>query len=301
MPSNIAEATIFELRLIQEICTSKSIEFKYQKDLSRYVVLAHDSHEDLTKQKLEIQEKRLKLGLPVFLNELNQLISILRSDITEIDWTGREDIGDRVADLDLKFLNTKKIPISIKSGGPGTERNLGGRSLKKLLGYSTDSTIEKMLRQVLIQFNNELKNVNFGNSWGNIRMIMKQQSNSERLRDIASEIGREYQIKFSLEIINAWEKSTDRQKLELLKYLSLQNDPRDLGLKIFVADNSQAYFKKTLDIKKIKPNDLDIKINQRSEKGTLDFLIYGKAYWRLNVNFTNGLGLSPLAVRVFLI
>ena len=83
-------------------------------------------------------------------------------------------------------------------------------------------------------------------------------------------------------------------------FISAKRSQRS-GLKIFVADNSQAYFKKTLDNKKIKPNDLDIKINQRSEKGTLDFLIYGKAYWRLNVNFTNGLGLSPLAVRVFLI
>jgi hypothetical protein len=74
-----------------------------------------------------------------------------------------------------------------------------------------------------------------------------------------------------------------------------------LGLRIFVADDNQAYFKNTLDIQKIKPNDLEIKINERSEKGTLDFLIFRKVYWRLNVNFTNGLGLSRLAIRVFLI
>jgi hypothetical protein len=301
MPSNIAEATIFELRLIQEICSSKSLEFKYQDDLSRYITLAHSSHGESTNEKLQIQENRLKLGLPIFLNELNLMASTLNSDLAEIDWTGREDIGERVADLDLKFLNTRKIPISIKSGGPGTERNLGGRSLKKLLGYNTNSTIEEMLRQVLIQFNKESKNVSFGNSWGNIRKTMERQINSEHLRNIAAEIGKIYQIKFSLEIINAWNESSDKQKLELLKYLSLQNDPRDLGLKIFVADDSHAYFKTTLDIQKIKPDDLEIKINERSEKGTLDFLISGKAYWRLNVNFTNGLGLSPLAIRVFLI
>jgi hypothetical protein len=44
MPSNIAEATIFELRLIQEICAAKALEFKYQDDLNRYVALAHVSH-----------------------------------------------------------------------------------------------------------------------------------------------------------------------------------------------------------------------------------------------------------------
>ena len=39
MPSNIAEATIFELRLIQEICAAKALEFKYQDDLNRYIAL----------------------------------------------------------------------------------------------------------------------------------------------------------------------------------------------------------------------------------------------------------------------
>lgn len=301
MPSNIAEATVFELRLIQEICTLKSLEFKYQDDLKRYIALAHGSHGELTKEKLQIQENRLKYGLPIFIKELNQRVSTLNSDLEEIDWTGREDIGNRVADLDLKFLNTIKIPVSIKSGGPGTERNLGGRSLKKLLGYNTNSTIEEMLKQVLTEFEKKLKNVNFGHSWGSIRRTMEQQTNSEHLRNIAAEIGKIYQIRFSIELITAWNNSTDRQRIELLKYLSLQNDPRDLGLIIFVAEDGHAYFKNTLDIQKIKPSDLEIKINERSEKGTLDFLIFGKVYWRLNVNFTNGLGLSPLAIRVFLI
>jgi len=301
MPSNIAEATIFELRLIQEICNTKSIEFRYQSDLTRYISLAQNSHGEFTQKKLQIQENRLKIGFPIFLNELNQMELTLSSDLAEIDWTGREDIGERVADLDLRFLNSMKIPISIKSGGPGTERNLGGKSLKKLLGYNTKSTMEEMLKQVLIQFKNENKNVNFGSSWGSIRNALEKQINSQHLRNIAAKIGKTYQIKFSHEIINAWNESSDYQKLELLKYLSLQNDPRDLGLKVFIADDNQAYFKNTLDIQRIKPNDLEIKINERSEKGTLDFLIFGKIYWRLNVNFTNGLGLSPLAVRVFLI
>jgi hypothetical protein len=301
MPSNIAEATIFELRLIQEICSLKSLEFKYHADLNRYIALAHSSHGELTKEKIQIQENRLERGLPIFVKELNQMVLTLNSELKEIDWTGREDIGDRVADLDLKFLNTRKIPVSVKSGGPGTERNLGGKSLNKLLGYNTKSTIEEMLKQVLTQFKKELKNVDFGNSWGNIRKTMEQQKNSEHLRNIAAEIGKIYQIRFSMEIITTWNNSTDSQKIELLKYLSLQNDPRDLGLKIFVAEDNHAYFKSTLDIQKIKPGDLEIKINERSEKGTLDFLIFGKVYWRLNVNFTNGLGLSPLAIRVFLI
>ncbi len=301
MPSNIAEATIFELRLIQEICKTKSLEFRYESDLSRYISLAHNSHGEFTQKKLQIQENRLRIGLPIFLNGLNQMVSTLSSNLAAIDWTGREDIGERVADLDLRFINSMKIPISIKSGGPGTERNLGGKSLKKLLGYNTNSTMEQMLKQVLTQFSNEIENVNFGSSWGSIRKTIEKQINSKHLRCIAAEIGKVYQIKFSHEILNAWNKSSDNQKLDLLKYLSLQNDPRDLGLKIFIADDNQAYFKNTLDIQKINPNDLEIKINERSEKGTLDFLIFGKVYWRLNVNFTNGLGLSPLAIRVFLI
>lgn len=299
MPSNIAEATVFELRLIQEICSSKSLRFKYQEDLDRYVAKAHNNHGQLAKAKLEIQEKRLIIALPVFLGELSQLISISKSTIADIDWTGRDDIGERVADLDLKFLNTRKIPISVKSGGPGTERNLGGKSLKKLLSYNTETTIEEMLEKVIKRFNEELKSINFGSSWGSIRKTMRKQPTSESLRIIAAQIGNIYQIKFSHEILDAWANSTNHQKIEFLKYLSLQNDPRDQGLKIFVAEDDKAYFKNTLAIEKIEAENLELKINVRSEKGTLDFSIFGKPHWRLNINFTNGLGLSPLAVRVF--
>ena len=301
MPSNIAEATVFELRLIQEICEMKSLEFKYMDDLKRYKNLAQSSHGESTNEKLQIQENRLKNGLPIFVNELNQITSKLETELADITWTGRDGIGERVADLELNFLNSKKIPISIKSGGPGTERNLGGRSLKKILDYNSNSTLEKMLKEVVRALTNEIKGINLDLSWRNLRKIIDQQDNSEHLRAVAATIGKTYQNKFSLEIKSAWDKSTDSQKMELLKFLSLQNDPRDIGLKIFVAEDNCAYFKNTLNIKKIKSNNLEIEINDRSEKGTLDFFIFEDPYWRLNVNFTNGLGLSPLAVRVFLI
>ena len=84
-----------------------------------------------------------------------------------------------------------------------------------------------------------------------------------------------------------------------MRYISLQNDDKDLGLEIFVAEESGGHFKGVLDVSTMVAADLKIALNDVSEKGTLDFQIKDVTHWHLNVNFTNGLGLSPIAVRVF--
>jgi hypothetical protein len=301
VPTNINDATYFELRLIQEVSSAKNLVFRFSKELSRYESLLKQSHGSNSQQKINIQERRLKNGLPIFLAHIKDVEAKLAESLKDIDWVGRQDLGERVADIDLVFSKEVTLPISIKSGGPGTERNLGGDSLRNLLGYDSKDIIEEMKSHTLQSLEFSFPKINFGTSWGQIRETIKSQSNSSIMQNTANIVGKKYQSKISDQIVAAWHSASEDQIIALVRYLSLQNDERDLGLKIFVAEESKAYVKGILDITNLVASDIKLIQHQNSINGTLEISIRGERYWRLNINFTNGIGLSPIAVRVFLL
>jgi len=301
VPTNINDATFFELRLIEEICRNRNLTFKFAQDLDRYIKLIKQSHGQAAQAKINVQEARLRNGLSTFLARIDHEESRISKTLRDVDWVGRKDLGDRVADIDLVFGGNTVLPISAKSGGPGTERNLGGDSLRYLIGYDSTNILNNMKAETLKSLFPKFPNVTFGTSWEQIRKQIKANPNMESMTSLANVVGKNYQPLISAEIIQAWGKATDKQKLDLIAYLSLQNDPRDRGLQIFVAEDSQAYFKQVLDISNLRAQDVSLVNHQSSSNGTLELLILNKRYWRLNINFTNGLGISPIAVRVFLI
>lgn len=301
MPTNINDATYFELRLIEEICRDKSLAFKFGQDLIRYRALVRQSHGQAAQEKIDIQEARLKNGIQTFLAHINQEEVKLFKGLTDVDWVGRKNLGDRVADIDLVFGGNSVLPVSAKSGGPGTERNLGGDSLRDLIGYDSTQILDNMKTETLKSLSSNFPNAKFGTSWEQIRKSVKGDLNVDAMTLLANTVGKRYQPLISREILQVWQHATDKEKLALVAYLSLQNDPRDLGLKIFVAEDSKAYVKDVLDISNLSASDLSLVKHQSSSNGTLELLILKKRYWRLNINFTNGLGLSPIAIRVFLI
>lgn len=299
MPTNINDATYFELRLIEEICLERSLPFKFTADLNRYKSLIKKSHGQEAQEKMNIQEARLKSGLETFLSHLNKKEVELSKTLVDINWVGRKDLGDRVADLDLVFSGEVILPISAKSGGPGTERNLGGDSLRDLLGYDSTKTLDKMKSETINSLTFKFPKVTVATSWKEIRMLINASPDKEELTLLANAVGYKYQSLLSTELLEAWQKATEKQKIALISYLALQNDPRDKGLQIFIAEDNGAYFKHVLDISSLNSNDFSLIKYKHSSKGTLELLIRSEPYWRLNVNFTNGLGLSPLAIRVF--
>ncbi len=301
VPTNINDATYFELRLIQEICRNKNINFRFMNDLKRTLLLINQSHGQSSQSKIDIQELRLNRGLVTFISQVSQMEGHLAKQLSDIDWVGRKNLGARVADIDLFFGGNTVLPISAKSGGPGTERNLGGDSLRELLGYDSTDILESMKSDTLNSLKSNFPNINFGSSWEQIRKNIKSSSHKEAMITLAATVGKRYQQLISAEILKAWQNATDNQKMSVVAYLSLQNDSRDKGLQIFVAEDNGAYFKNVLDISKVSASDLLLVSHQNSSNGTLELLIKKNRYWRLNVNFTNGLGLSPIAVRVFLI
>jgi hypothetical protein len=299
MPKNGNDATFFELRLIQRVCDERDLDFNYSSDLERYRALVFQSHGGGAESKLQIQESRLESGIGRFLQEMSLIEDELRANLCSLEWTGRNNIGKRVADLDLHFDSGNILPLSVKSGGPGTERNLGGRSLQELIGYKSSVAIKLMQNETIKQLKEAFPGINYGNSWNSIRKAISPDERGRSMREVAAVVGRKFQTIISNEIIEAWNVSTNKQKMLLLRYLALQNDERDVGLRIFIAEDDGAYFKEIVDVSSLSANQLSLLPYEDSDKGTLLFCAEGDPVWRLNVNFTNGLGLSPIAIRVF--
>jgi len=299
MPSNVNAATYLEIRLVQEICTLKDLHFKYSEDLAKCKVLINQSYGASAAKEIAIQELRLTKSLDTFVDKTGEIEKANQSRIIDFNWTGRNDIGKRVADVELVLENSKVFPISVKSGGKGTERNLGGRSLKKILGYDADAVLAKMRKETIEKLKSQFAGISLGGTFPSIRKAVKGHNSESKMRELAAEVGKKYQSIIADELIDAWNKSTDKQKIDLLRFIALKNDDKDLGLEIFVAEESGGHFKGVLDVSKVVAADLNIALNVVSEKGTLDFQIKGVTHWHFNVNFTNGLGLSPIAIRVF--
>lgn len=301
MPTNINDATYFELKLIEGICKSRNLVFKHSNDLLRYIDLLKISHKQNAQDKMNIQNDRIRLGLPIFLQKLSEIEAAISQKLIDVNWVGRQNLGTRVADIDLIMDKNKTIPISAKSGGPGTERNLGGKSLAALIDYNSKPTINEMKKQTLAVLENSFPGVAFGKSWTQIRSTIDAHPKSDEMRDQAAVVGNKFQQIFADELLHVWNMASDGQRMALLKYISLQNDIRDFGLKIFVASDQGAYFRNIMDISGLQANDLNIIRHLTSSNGTLELLVRNVPRWRMNVNFTNGLGLSPLAVRIFVI
>ena len=169
MPTNINDATYFELRLVEVLCQARGIEFSYKSDLERYKKLVFKSHGELGQNKIEVQEKRLTKGLRAFLEKTAEIEISSGQTLTDIDWVGRNHIGSRVADVDLFFGRNHVVPVSVKSGGPGTDRNLAGRSLKDLLNYDSQLTMREMMNETLDVLRNAVPDIKLQPAWKPMR------------------------------------------------------------------------------------------------------------------------------------
>jgi hypothetical protein len=296
MPTNINDATYFELRLVEEICLARRIPFKYAGDLELAKERTLQSHGNDAARKIEIQEVRLLSSLPALRSRISEIEQTGIGVLTRVDWVGGQQRGTRVADVDLWF-GTARIPISVKSGGPGTERNLGSSKLQTLIGYSAKPEIDKMKSETLSSFQTWFPEIEFGASWNTIRSSIRGHEEEDVMRRIASKIGQNYQRIISGQIADAFRATTMRQKQDFVKYLALQNSAEDERLEIFIATNDGGTLKSVNN--DLLGKNVTLEPDAKSDKGSLRVLVDGIPMWRINVNFTNGLGLSPLAIRVF--
>ena len=298
MPSNINAATVFELRLCESISAEFGLPFGNAADLASALARHAKSQNSDLKGLLETQEKRLAASLPTFIATVRTLEGERVESLTSIRWIGNQNKGKRVADVELVFA-TGVVPISVKSGGPGTERNLGGKSLKETLAFDASNFTNAMKHEVRELLGRWLPGNLVPNSWPKIRSLLRGARDLPEAAFLVRQIGYEYQQKISRALVESISNASVEQRAAFWAFLGLASDPRDEGLMIFEATEQSGSFKAPVSI--LDPSELRLHVDSRSDKGSLKVTYGGEPLWRINVNFTNGIGCSPVAVRAFLL
>lgn len=249
--------------------------------------------------RLDEQEGRALLTTPKIINELASLL--VRGDQpTKVVWVGRgwQKKGS-LSDIDVLFKLGKTVGISLKSTriGKGTQKNIGAKKLRLYLGLDVADKIEDMwirIREELTQRGGELKKLSTANS----TYIKANKYKFPIIQDIGEAAGRSVQ-KFAAEkSVELFNKLSMEDKKAFLDFIFGAKEKEPLlivlaeGKTISIGWNSYFPYSSSKNIRAILGKD-------EQGKG-YHIMVNDKPVIRIQVSFTNGIGLSAFCERAFL-
>jgi len=284
--SNRAQADYFELLVCQYICHLYKVTFSYSEDLAKLsnkILVLPDGKERLKLQNdnfIKIQPK-IKEILDYEIGQKGKVIKVI--------WVGRNLLIETTSDVDAKHINKQRTRFSIKSianTGTGTLKNLGARQIEKFLGVDFSQQYEEMwqkLRNYLSDHENPQEK------------LKKKVQRNQKLLKWATENGRKYQIELNELCFNAFNSLSTKKKIDFLNFIT---DCNDDDLYVIIVNSVDVIIYKPIE-KKLK---VIKSIKARKDKLTdVGYAIYidGKATYRVQTNYTNGIGISAYCQRIF--
>lgn len=284
--SNRAQADYFELLVCQYICHLYKVTFSYSEDLAKLsnkILVLPDGKERLKLQNdnfIKIQPK-IKEILDYEIGQKGKVIRVI--------WVGRNLLIETTSDVDAEHINRQKTRFSIKSianTGTGTLKNLGARQIEKFLSVDFSRRYEKMW-QKLRSFLHDTETSQ--------KKLKKRVQGNQKLLKWATENGRKYQIELNELCFNAFNSLPMKKKINFLNFVTDCND-----------DNLYVIIVNSIDVIIYKPVEKKLKviksIEARKDKLTdVGYAIYidEKPTYRVQTNYTNGIGISAYCQRIF--
>jgi len=284
--SNRAQADYFELLVCQYICHLYKVTFSYSEDLAKL------SNKILV---LPDGKERLKLQNDNFIKIQSKIKEILdyeisrKGKVVRVIWVGRNLLIETTSDVDAEHINKQKTRFSIKSianTGTGTLKNLGARQIKNFLGIDFSRQYEEMWRK--------LRNYLSDHETPQEKLKKKVQRNQKLLK-WATENGKKYQIELNELCFNAFNSLSAKKKMDFLNFVT---DCNDDDLYVIIVNSVDVIIYKPIE-KKLK---IIKSIEARKDKLTdVGYAIYidGKPTYRVQTNYTNGIGISAYCQRIF--
>lgn len=284
--SNRAQADYFELLVCQYICHLYNVTFSYSEDLAKL------SNKILV---LPYGKKRLKLQNDNFIKIQPKIKEILdyeigqKGKVIRVIWIGRNLLIETTSDVDAEHINRQKTRFSIKSianTGTGTLKNLGARQIKSFLGVDFSKQYEEMwqkLRDYLNDYETPQKK------------IKKKVQRNQKLLKWATENGRKYQIELNELCFNAFNPLSIEKKIKFLNFIT---DCNDDDLYVIIVNSVNVIIYKPVEKKLKVIKSIEAKKDKLTDVG---YAIYidGKPTYRVQTNFTNGIGISAYCQRIF--
>ncbi|MDD3607314.1 MAG: hypothetical protein PHQ20_00745 [Candidatus Moranbacteria bacterium] len=284
--SNRAQADYFELLVCQYICHIYNATFSYSKDLAKLsnkILVLPDGRERLKLQNdnfIKIQPKIKE----ILDHEIRQKGKVIR-----VIWVGRNLLIETTSDVDAEHINKQKTRFSIKSianTGTGTLKNLGARQIKNFLGVDFSKQYEKMWKK--------LRNYLNDNKAPQEKLKKKVQRNQKLLK-WATENGREYQIELNELCFNAFNSLPTEKKIDFLNFIT---DCNDDDLYVIIVNSADVIIYKPVEKKLKVIKSIEAKKDKLTDVGYA-ICIDGKPTYRVQTNYTNGIGISAYCQRIF--
>ncbi len=284
--SNRAQADYFELLACQYICHLYNVTFSYSEDLAKL------SNKILV---LPDGKKRLKLQNDNFIKIQLKIKEILdyeigqKGKVIRVIWVGRNLLIETTSDVDAEHINKQKTRFSIKSianTGTGTLKNLGARQIKSFLGVDFSKQYEEMW-QKLRNYLNDHETPQ--------EKIKKKVQRNKKLLKWATENGRKYQIELNELCFNAFNSLPTGKKIGFLNFIT---DCNDDDLYVIIVNSVDVIIYKPVEKKLKVIKSVEAKKDKLTDVG---YAIYvdGKPTYRVQTNYTNGIGISAYCQRIF--
>ena len=260
---------ISELLLIKNLCETYKISFNYEKE---YIILLNEAKENDENFNINFKKQQDNVD-----RGIGKLINFINTCPYKIIWSGRKD-HHSTEDLIIYFKDNSKLPISFKSissnNSLGTLKNIG-------LGSSS---------MFSIFFSNEILSF-----YKNYKEKVLKQFDLKKLKPhkkILKNIGKQEQYKLTNLIYNELLKLSDFKKISFIKKITNYNS-NILNLEVNTFDVN-CYFIQD----KITFNQPTISFQQGSPS-SIKVIFNNKDFLRLQINSTNGIGVSPFCIRCF--
>lgn len=293
--SNINQATFSEIYLAKLTSEAFSIPFTQDEEIIKTVDLIQRSHPREHRNKIITQKNLIKIGLPQMIGKVTNIQTQRETKLKEVCWVGNKNRGSKVADIELKFEDGYIKPISVKAGGLNTERNLGSRSLSKLTGFDLTPYIQNLLSSA----KNIIKNLSGGTDCGvtsltGLKKKVRTVENNPFMLETLKFNGYHHIQVLSDRLLKHLSEMNFARKIEFVKYIAAQNS--ESNIEVLIMEDTQAYFKTRTPLENINEVTFSLLDNNST---TIMVNLNRKPVYRVNINNTNGLGVSPFAFRVF--
>lgn len=264
-------ADISELLLIKKISKEANIKFMYKNELLALSNQAKEQDTSFNEHYLA-QDKNTDKGALAFLKKYGK-------DISSIEWTGRENHSS-TDDIKIIYTNKsiRKISLkSISSNSIGTLKNIG---------LGKNGQFSHFFNDKIINFYDDYKkNIKKNYSF---TILKNAKGNIEVKKE-----GKKFQKKLTAMILSNFKNLNKEQKLNLTKLLcDYDNEIINIEVNPFA---SNCYMIK----EKVKLSEKsDITFKAISENSII-LQLEKKDLIRIQVNSTNGIGISPFCLRCF--
>lgn len=243
------------------------------------------------------QYRRARILVPPLIKKLDTEIVRAYGKPSEVKWIGRRwQVEATPSDVELVFVSGKSVGISLKSTrqGRGTQKNIGYGKLNRLLGVSLNRELEGMWRRVREDIHKR------GGELSKIARKSKGKIKEAKYTyPVIQQIGKRHGLPIqklavdqSVALFNGL---PEKRKLVFLEEIFGVGSTQQLLNALVEGEVPKLYWNKAT--KDLIMGDLRAeKLGDKSYQITAN----GRPLVRLQISFTNGIGLSAFCERAFL-